>query len=462
MSNNTTCHQSQAAAENCRIQRKATLLPPLLIWICSIAFVGALNFAHANYLYPVHEFWGFPFYPMGVVEWLFLISATAVASLTLPHYVNRPSALVLLILYLLVYLPSLTITLATKPDALDSYGYELVALVFGFGCVGIGTRAFAHSNRGRSQRVLLGRQSQVFLLLVFLALFFFILFSFRDVIRFVGLDDIYVQRAAGRSRNLLEAYSQTYLGYVFSPAVFAIGLLRKNYIFLALGMAGFALMFGVTAERSIFLLPLAIAGLHLIMRSRLASKALASWTILSLAVVVMIAVYFEGSHRAFEVLALYLVFRVVAIPGSMFWQYSDVFSGVGQTYWSNVTGVSLLIDVPTVFAGAQNWPQLGYLVAREILNLESNSNANLFAYDGIAAAGAMGILAASFFLGSWLVVLDRVTKGADPVFVLLITFPMAFSLTNGSVFSLMLSFGGFFWIAFFVISARRKRLSLWR
>jgi hypothetical protein len=143
----------------------------------------------------------------------------------------------------------------------------------------------------------------------------------------------------------------------------------------------------------------------------------------------------------------------------MFWEYSDVFSAAGYTYWSNVKGINLFVDVPTIFDGAHNWPQLGYLVASEILNKESNSNANLFAYDGIAAAGAIGILVACFFLGAWLVMLDRITRSVDPMFVMLITFPMAYSLTNGSVFSLMFSFGGFFWIAFFAIVARRNRTS---
>lgn len=454
---NSGCNQSQVANVTCHRQLSGWGAPRLFLWLCSIAFAGALNYAHANYLYPVHEFWGFPFYPLGEVEWIFLIAATAAASSVLPLRLNRPSALVLFVLYLLVYLPSITITLATKPEALNSYGYELAALVSGFVCVGVITRALASLPNRKLQKIRLGGSAQRFLFFGCLALLCFILLSFRDVISFVGLDDIYKQRAAGRSRNLLEAYAQTYLAFVFSPAVFALGLLRKNLTFLLLGLAGFALMFGVTAERTLFLFPFAMTGLYLVIRSRLTSIALASRIILSLAAFVMVVIYFKDASQIFELLALYLVFRVVAVPGGMFWQYSDVFSSFGPTYWSNVTGINLIVDMPTVFANAPNWPQLGYLVAGEILKMESNSNANFFAYDGIAAAGTVGILVACAALGAWLVVLDRVTRGTDPLFVLLITFPMAFSLTNGPISSLMLSFGGFFWIAFFAITVRRKR-----
>lgn len=454
---NSSSNISYVANVTYRRKLSAKLTARFFVWLCSIAFACALHFAHANYLYPVHEFWGFPFCPLGTVEWLFLIAATAAASAVFPLCLNRPSGLVLWVLYLLVYLPSVTITLATKSQALNSYGYELAALIFGFCCVAVATRALAPSLRGRLQPVLLGRSAQGFLFLVCLALFCFILISFRDVISFVGLDDIYQQRAVGRSRNALEAYAQTYLAFVFSPAVFALGILRKNYAFLLLGLAGFLLMYGVTAERTVFLLPLAMTGLYVLIRSRLSNSSMVIWTILSLAVTVLIAVYFEDTNRIFELLSLYFVFRVIAIPGSMFWQYSDVFADFGRTYWSNVTGINLIIDTPTVFDSVPNWPQLGYLVASEILRLESNSNANLFAYDGIAAAGATGIFVTCILLGAWLVVLDRITRHTSPTFVVLISFPMAFSLTNGSVFSLMLSFGGFFWIVFFAIAACRKR-----
>lgn len=437
---------------------KSEVMSRLFFWFCSIAFVFALHFAHVSYLYPDLEFWGFPYYPLGALEWLFLIVATASASFVLPLVLNRPSALVLFVLYLLVYLPSITITLATKPEALSSYGCELAALVLGFVCVAIGTRALVPSLRGVTQFVTLGGSAQVFLFLVCLALFCFILFSFRDAISFVGLDNIYEQRAAGKSRDMLEAYAQTYLAFVFSPAVFAVGLLRRKFAYFVLGLAGFVLMFSVTAERTIFLFPFAMTILYFVMRLRLGSSTVVGWATLSLAVTVAIVVYLKDTSLIFELLALYLVFRVIAIPGSMTWQYSDVFSGFGHTYWSNVTGVNLIVDVPTAFINAPNWPQLGYLVASDILHVESNSNAHLFAYDGIAAAGAIGVLVASGVLGVWLVVLDRAARFVDPIFVVLISFPMAFSLTNGSVFSLMLSFGGFFWIAFFAIAARGKRL----
>jgi hypothetical protein len=74
-----------------------------------------------------------------------------------------------------------------------------------------------------------------------------------------------------------------------------------------------------------------------------------------------------------------------------------------------------------------------------------NANANLFAADGVAAAGALGVAVIGIALAVWLWVLDRASAGWSQKFGVLITLPMAVSLTNGSLFTTLLSFGGLFW-----------------
>jgi hypothetical protein len=104
---------------------------------------------------------------------------------------------------------------------------------------------------------------------------------------------------------------------------------------------------------------------------------------------------------------------------------------------------------------------LGYIVADHVLDLESNSNANLFAYDGVAAAGSIGIFVVCIILGLWLIALDWTAKRINFLFSTLVIFPIAIALTNGSLFSVLLSFGGLFWLAVFLaISVRKKEETL--
>lgn len=192
------------------------------------------------------------------------------------------------------------------------------------------------------------------------------------------------------------------------------------------------------------LLPFVMALLYPLILSKGFSQWKVCWITLALAFFVLVATFFAGSSLIFDLVSFYFVMRVLATPGGFFWQYSDTFSKYGYTYWDHVKGLDSLADAPSVLLNHPYWPQLGYIVADNIPGLESNSNANLFAADGIAAAGSGGILFVCFVLSFWLIALDRASKGFDHGFVLLVAFPMAFILTNGSVFSMLLSFGGLF------------------
>jgi hypothetical protein len=168
---------------------------------------------------------------------------------------------------------------------------------------------------------------------------------------------------------------------------------------------------------------------------------------------------FAADNAVAGLVSLYIVFRTVAVPGAMFWQYHDVFAASGHTWWSNVKGVSSFVEAPRAFLGDPNWPQLGYIVAAEVLGMDSNSNANLFAYDGLAAAGAPGVLVVCLVFGAWLLLLDRLARRFDPRFTVLVSTPIAFALTNGSLPTILLSFGGLFWLVVFGWLGRGAALS---
>jgi oligosaccharide repeat unit polymerase len=426
-------------------------MPRLYIFISSILFILCMNYVHEYYLMPIQEIWGFSYNDIGINSWIFILTSVFFISMTMPIKIMRPSGLVMTVLYILVLLPTLEITMASKTVSMELYGPGLAALVIGFCIMGACVSLNHYKNNHSVSKIEINGRSVYLLFFIYLILFFFILVSFKDVINFVGLDKIYEQRELGKSSNPFEAYAQTYLAYVFSPAIYAIGLTRKNYFFIFCGLSGFLLMFGVTAERTIFMLPLAMYMVYKLVDYELYKKTITGWLIFLISLFTVVIIAFREESEIFDLISIYFVYRVVSVPGSMFWQYADVFSRYGYTYWSNVGGLNLFIDKPNSFSHIPSWPQLGHIVAREILNVESNSNANLFAYDGLAGFGPYGVIAISLLLGTWLVSLDYVSEHFEPKFVLTVTFPMAFSLTNGSFFTLLLTFGGLFWLIYFFI-----------
>ncbi|MNQ31954.1 hypothetical protein D3C85_453370 [compost metagenome] len=91
---------------------------------------------------------------------------------------------------------------------------------------------------------------------------------------------------------------------------------------------------------------------------------------------------------------------------------------------------------------------LGRILAERMFHVESNSNASIFATDGAASLGPLGVIVISILLSIWLIMLDRVSRKWDRRFVLPLFLPIAFALVNVSFFTMLTSFGGLFWILF--------------
>lgn len=349
-------------------------------------------------------------------------------------------------IYLLVYIPTQVITVAVEDAALLKYGANLCALTIGFLFMLCTTNRLS----ANSDREEFSSQSYSYVF-IFLALVCagFLVHAFQDSMNFVGLSGTYEQREAGRSRNLLEAYGQTYLAFVLSPALLSIGLIRKNLLFIALALGGFLLIYSITAERTVFLLPLVMVVGFFLLSSRLPHPALMVTALAAVSLLFLLSIYFREISRLANLSSLYLVFRTFSVPGAMLWQYQEVFSEYGYTFWSHVRGIASFVSMPVALDGDANWPQLGRIVANHLLNLDMNSNANLFAYDGVAGAGKWGILLISALLTAWLAALDWLSRGFGPYFPALISIPLGLVLVNGPFFTAMVSFGGLFWLLFF-------------
>ncbi|OSZ71675.1 hypothetical protein CAP37_20915 [Hydrogenophaga sp. IBVHS1] len=389
------------------------------------------------------------------MEWLFIVISILLVSWSLPTNFMRPSGIILFMMYVIVFIPTLVITLATEEAPIKKYGLSLSALTAGHLILLHATQKSGRAPENELKDKAMQNHALVFAALVLICAGY-LLYAFWDSINFVGLSGTYAQREAGRSSNLLEAYTQTYLAFVFAPALLSIGLIRKNPLSVVLALGGFFLMYSITAERTVFLLPVVMILAFLVFRSRISH---ATWMLITLAAISMLfalSITFRSTSTFANLLALYLVFRTFSVPGAMLWQYQEVFSEYGYTFWSHVRGISSFVSSPGALDGDEHWPELGRIVAKHLLDLDINSNANLFAYDGVAGAGAWGILFMSVLLTLWLIALDKLSRGFEPLFPVLIAIPLGLVLINGPFFTAMMSFGGLFWLFFFFFSRHRQ------
>lgn len=68
-------------------------------------FAIVIHKTHAAYLYPEHAYLGFPYVPMGVPEWVFIVISVLLVAFSLPLNLLRPSGIISFMMYVIVFLP---------------------------------------------------------------------------------------------------------------------------------------------------------------------------------------------------------------------------------------------------------------------------------------------------------------------------------------------------------------------
>jgi hypothetical protein len=272
---------------------------------------------------------------------------------------------------------------------------------------------------------------------------------FRNIMTFSGINNIYLQRfTASAASNGIFGYIRTYYNFVIGTGLIAIGLSSRRPLTAALGIGSFFFSYMIDAQKISLIIPAWCIIMYLF--QTMTSNRSILYTA-GLTVTVFASTLMGRSTSFFRFVLDLIIVRSIAIPGQAFQLYVDFFSKVGHTWWSNVKGVNLIVPPPRAFASDSSWPSLGLIIGREYFGINSrmNANANLFAGEGEAAAGAFGVLVIGVLLAIWLRLMDRAALGWNRVFVLVISAPMAMCLTNGHLSTLLLSFGGFFWLAYF-------------
>jgi hypothetical protein len=419
----------------------------LLLVLASWLYVLAFHYAYVNYLIVEWAYWGFTYRPPESKEIALMALLVTLGAVFMPAALERGSSVILLLLYLTVYLPVVMVTLSLDKDGIELYGEALGALAIAFCMVCIVVR-YPYRTVATPSFVA-GQSFTTVIMLGWLVCFVTLAVTYWSIIGFAGLDAIYEQRARGTASDALTAYMQTYLGFVISPALITIGITGKKFWPIFWGTAGCLLMYLITAQRTLFLLPAGLLGLHFLLRRRnpiFRSTALPTFAIA--AAIFLTACFWNESDLA-QLVCNYLTGRTVAVPGLTFSQYHDVFTREGFTWWTHVRGIGGLVAPPKL-AEDELWPRLGNIVGDRVYNKSDvNVNANLFSSDGLAAAGTLGVIVIGLLFAIYLRFLDRISAKWDSNFVILAVFPVGLALTNAPFWTTMLSFGGLFWLLVF-------------
>lgn len=409
----------------------------------------SISVSHALYLSTEQAYWGFFEPSLDISKIVAIVIMLALPTLAMPIRFNRASSVVLLLLFLLVFIPAVVINLENHEDGMERYGFLMAALSLGMTLLFASVRAFGAEPSTAAPVFVPSKRIASLFLLAWLFCCVLLLAIYSDSMSLQSLGDVYGQRAKGAATSLAVGYAQVYFAFLINPFLFAYGLATRRWLAVVTALCGFLIAYMITAERTIFLLPFAMFLLYQIVRFRFLAIRHVTTLILGFSTLTLLIAFFWRSVGAFEKLGFYFLTRLLAYPGVFVAQYYDLFSRLGYTYWSHVSGINRVVAAPNLLDYDGKWPILGRMLAERSFNVESNSNASLFATDGAAALGPLGIIVISVLLACWLIVLDRASCGWNRRFVLPLLLPIALALVNASFFTVLLSFGGIFWTLFF-------------
>lgn len=417
------------------------------VWIYTFSIV----YAYLNYLNPVWGYYGFTYSSSNQAQYILIFGLATYSALLMPIYIASASSIVLLLMFLVVYIPAVVITCMLKVAWIGQYFLPVMT----FGIVFPLISFFIKQPKALNGILRVpGRAFERVILIIWTICILILLVVYFPVMKFSGLDDVYAQRAAAAGGGIFISYIKSYMSSVLSPALIAFGLLTSRKYLYIFGVIGCLVMYMIAAQRTVFLIPVVMTFLYYFLTAKSKFLKTTSLPLIIFSVLIIISTSFYEKSFFANLIATYFVFRTIALPGLSFSIYNDLFGGGGYTWWTHVKGVSLFIDPPLLFSSNKNWPDLGFIVGDFVYDsVGSNYNANLFSGDGLAAAGAFGIIVISIIFGVWLKILDYSMRNWSSVFAILIVFPIGNSLTNGHFFTAMISFGGMFWIIYSWLSS---------
>ena len=351
----------------------------------------------------------------------------------LPDSKRLPGVFVIWVLATLVVIPALAVTPTGNPQWLLSVLIPLVGLIVTM-IVFTSFRLQPFAIQGLTQRGFL--RTSTLITLVLLAVIV-ATFQIRSA---ATLDNMYEIRAetevAAGSSSPLAVYSLAVVGKVLAPMLTGLGVLWRKPTYAAFGLVAFAVLYLVDPSKTLVILPL--LSISIAVYGRLKSRSPRASTIAFFLIAMVVAVSLLFPQPGNQVFAA-TVYRTLFVPVE-----------VGLMWISHFSA-----SPPGLFADAFPFISSSYSVSLpKYVSLtygsgQGNINAELWV-DGWANLTFWGVLLVSLVLGIVLSAINAAADGRDPRACVLVILGPTVGLTNGSLFTSLLS-GGLVMSMFFIL-----------
>lgn len=421
----------------------------LLIVLGIVVYIALYHWVYVSWLSPVWSYFGFSYNAPPIGYFVLACALAILPAWWMPVVATRPSQLIYWVLYITVYIPSLFVPLYMAVVPL----YEVAELM---GVLFVGLAIMGASYTRPLLRINPRPVSKSFFwygvggILVVLTLW--VVFVYFGHFELVGFDRIYDQiRSSGGAlaEGTGAQYAIMWLSGAFFPFLMVWGITKKKFWFFVAGAGGQVMLYATAGLKAILLSTVFIPLMYICLRGAKAKFGVRLiWGVvllfISLYSVTLLMARVEDPGVVDTAASLVFV-RTFGIPGLATGHYQRFFSDHPYTYYSHVKGVNLLVEYPYQQEISR---EVGYYFYFN----EANWNANMWATDGLAAGGLIGILIISLICGFVFWVLDSAAANHNPKFAVLLTCFAACNIGNTSLFTSLLSGGlGFLIVLLFIM-----------
>ena len=424
------------------------------------AYAATFAWAYGAHVAPYYAFWGLdsraipsPFLALSVM--------LAVApALWLPRGIGRPSLLLFLVQYLVLFVPGCFVLYQTSAPVLAPAASARLLLAMFAGLTVM--QAFYLLPTVALPRPAIPPRAYTALFSSLTAgLMLYVLSQYGSNFAITDFRGIYAVRQAlaermGGGPVLAGQYAIMWLSGFCLPAAMAFGLQTRRLPLLIAAAAGYVALYGIAGNKLTLLAIVFIPALHCWARwaARAAVPAFAAGiTLLLAAPAALPALRLEPLGRWFVAVVHQ---RIFSIPSLLIAQYHGFFEGHPLTYFSHIRGIHLVVPFPF---GMDLSRTVGLHYYGELVG----SNANFWAGDGLAGFGMPGVILMSLACGLLFWAFDSVARGLKPGFVMAAAGFAAASFANIPLPTLVLSGGfGLLLLALWLLPREGMYASLWQ
>lgn len=406
-----------------------------VVAVVTAVYVLTFYYAYRFFISPNYSYQGFTYQPYDIYVSLASYAFSVFPSFFLPSQLKKPSAFVVWMIYLLVYVPALLVMGYTLQQPVSELLYFYTALLISM----LSLAAVPYFPAIPLPQFRIPRWVFWVVLGTYLIAMYGVLIKVFGVNGLVSIKDVYNVRLKARSTlastGRWVGYQLRWISEAINPYLMAIGLSDKRPALFIVGAAGQVLIYSFDATKStigsIFLI---VAVFYLISRS---FKVQAPALVLSFVALLWSVAVVDGLLGVATLTGL-LTRRFFAVPGLLTSMYYSYFSNHPYFHWAHTTFANLLGLSSSPYP---EYKSPGFLIGDVFFrNPAGNANANLWA-DGYANAGVLGVLLVTLVFIVFLWLYDSVSLKKDiRVALLLIAMP-TFAITNTSLLTSLLSHG---------------------